>query len=58
VATADPATVTPEELGAAMTGAGDADPGAGPDDAGTPDRVPAPPTPADGPGEASKGGAP
>ena len=34
VATADPATVTPEELGAAMTGAGDADPvptGADPD---------------------------
>jgi simple sugar transport system ATP-binding protein len=64
VATADPATVTPEELGAAMTGARDADPGAGTDpdpepaDAGTPVRAPAPPTAADGAGDASKGGAP
>ena len=61
VATADPATVTPEELGAAMTGARDADPGAGTDpdpDTGTPDRAPAPRTAADGAGEASKGGTP
>jgi hypothetical protein len=51
-----------------MTGAGDADPGAGtaadPDvdpesvDAGTPGRAPAPRTAADGAGDASKGGAP
>ena len=61
VATADPATVTPEELGAAMTGADDAAPGAGTDpdvDTGTPGRAPAPPTAADGAGDASTGSAP
>jgi simple sugar transport system ATP-binding protein len=48
VATADPATVTPEELGAAMTGAGgpdDADPDAVP---GAPDGAPRGPAGADG----------
>jgi simple sugar transport system ATP-binding protein len=45
VATADPATVTPEELGAAMTGAADPDPDAEP---GPPDRAPRGPAGADG----------